>query len=66
MKNKFAVPMWQIVEPNGEIMGFMTVQNEIAQKLCEAVQGRKMMQVYVSCNEEQYNQYQDYLNGQNK
>ena len=46
-KKKKIVLMWQILEPDGTPMSFLTVQEEIATKLCKAREGRKMQQVAV-------------------
>lgn len=46
-KERKMILMWQILEPNGKPLGFMTIQEDIAKKLCEAVKGRKMQQVAV-------------------
>lgn len=51
------IMMWQIVEPNGETMNFLTVQDKIAEALCRAVEGRKMQKVAIAVSDEQYREY---------
>ena len=47
-KKKKLIEMWQVRESNGEPINFLTVQEDIARKLCEEKDGRTMEIVMVA------------------